>query len=91
MKKYIYTEAQIKSVIDSIINERVIEEQQLNLLKLKDLAELVSRMGYEKETLLKMFTDMYQKEGTEGVIRMFNSATDLEIEDFGYGRFQIKH
>lgn len=93
MKKYIFTEAQIKTVVDSIINEHNINEQQqeLSLLKLKDLAELVSRMGMEKETLLRLFMDMYQKEGTEGVIRLFNSATDLELEDFGYGRFRIKH
>jgi len=93
MIKYIFTETQIKSLVGSIINEQNIKEQQqeLSLLKLKDLAELVSRMGMEKETLLRMFIDMYRKEGSEGVIRLFNSATDLEIEDFGYGRFQVKH
>ena len=93
MTKYIFTETQIKSLVGSIINEQNIKEQQqeLSLLKLKDLAELVSRMGMEKETLLRMFIDMYRKEGSEGVIRLFNSATDLEIEDFGYGRFQVKH
>ena len=30
MKKYIYTEAQIKGVIDAIMNERVIKERQLD-------------------------------------------------------------
>jgi len=75
-------------LIISLIKE---QSQQLNLLKLTDLADLVSRMGVEKETLLKMFIDMYQKEGTDGVIRLFNAATDLELEDFGYGRFRIKH
>jgi hypothetical protein len=91
MKKYIYTETQIKTVIDSIMNEHIIKEQSLDLLKLKDLAELVSRLGYEKETLLKMFIEMYRKEGSEGVIRIFNSATDLDLEDFGYGRFHLKN
>ena len=91
MKKYIYTETQIKSVIDSLMTEQVIEEQQLHLLKLKDLAEMVSRLGVDYDIMLQIFIDTYKKEGSEGVIRIFNSATDLDLEDFGYGRFHIKH
>jgi hypothetical protein len=91
MKKYICTETQIKSVIDSIMNEHIIKEQRLDLMKLKDLTELVSRLGYEKEVLLKIFIEMYRKEGSEGVIKVFKSATNLDLEDFGYGRFNLKN
>jgi len=87
MKKYILTESQVKGLVKNLINEDV---QDVNFLKLKDLAELVSRMGMEKETLLKIFIDMYRNEGTEGVIKLFNSATNLDLEDFGYGRFRVK-
>jgi len=93
MKTYIFTEDQIQGVVNSLIYEHILKEQNdnLNLLKLNDIAEIVARLGMDQKVLLKIFIDMYRKEGSEGVIRLFNSATDLELEDFGYGRFHIKH
>lgn len=96
MMKYIFTEAQIKGVIDNIINEGIVTENYGGFLKLSDLAKIVARLGDGTGTdlpydmLLKIFVDTHRDKGPEGVIKLFKSATKLSLEDFGYGRYQIK-
>ena len=90
MKKYIYTESQLKNVLDHLLNEEVMAEGFGQVLKLKDLAEIASRTGNDYETLLKIFINFFKDEGDQGVIRLFKSATDLDIEDMGYGRYMLK-
>lgn len=91
MKKYIYTEAQIKGVIDHVMNERIMNEQAGQILKIRDLAEIASRSGNDFKTLLTLFQRVFKDSGDIGVIEFFKSATDLAIEDMGHGRYQLKY
>lgn len=93
MKKYIFTESQVKTIIDHTINEGIMSEQRDKIYKLPDLAELVSRMGEELDydTLLAIFVEVFRDEGDEGVIKLFRSATNLDLDDFGHGRYVIKY
>jgi len=91
MKKYIFTESQIKSVVDNIMNEQLMLEQRGQILKLKDLADMCSRTkAGDYETFLQIFIDVFKDEGDQGVINLFKSATNLKIEDMGYGRYMLK-
>lgn len=97
MKKYIYTEAQIKSVVDSIINERVIEEQLDSLLTIRDLAVMLARVfdDEEKENsaneLHKIFNRAYRQGGDEYVIELFKSGTKIDIVAMGQAKYQLKY
>lgn len=92
MKKYILTETQLQSIIDNELNEQTIKEQRGQILKLKDLAEISSRVlaGGHLETLRQIFVQVFKDEGDQGVINLFRSATKLELEDMGHGRYMIK-
>ena len=90
MKKYILTEEQFQKVIDNAIKEEIINEQRGQFLRIPDLAKLAARMGLDEETLHRMFVKVHKNEGDQGLINLFRSVTDLELEDMGYGRYQIK-
>lgn len=93
MKKFILTESQFQMVIDHVLEEKLISEQRYQILRLKNLAELVSRLDPDNldiKTLLDIFIDVYRDEGDKGVINLFKSATDLDLEDMGHGRYMLK-
>lgn len=90
MKKYIFTESQLQSVLNHELNEQILAEQRGQFLKIKDLAEISSRMGLDEKTMFQVFMSIFKNEGDDGLIKAFKDVTDLELEDMGYGRYQIK-
>ena len=81
----------IKLVRESINRDYDVNESTGEVLKIHDLAEIVSRTGNDYETLLSIFQDMFQKEGDTGVIKLFKSATDLDLENLSHGHYTIKY
>lgn len=90
MKKYILTETQVQRLIHHVMQEEELQEMRGQVLKIKDLAEIASRTGYDYKTVLDIFVKVFKDEGDQGVMELFKSATDLELEDMGHGRYAIK-
>jgi len=82
MKKYIFTEEQIKTVVNHTLNE-----QMGQILKLHDLAHMASRAGDDYETLVRVFQNAYKEGGDELVVKLFKSGVKLDIEALGHGRY----
>ena len=68
-----------------------INEGSGEILKISDLAEIVSRTGNDYDSLLSIFQETFQNEGDEGVIKMFKSATNLNLEEMRHGQYTIKY
>jgi hypothetical protein len=92
MKKYIFTEAQIKKVVDVVLNEQtILNEEHREVLKLRDLAELLARTGNDYDTLLSVLQDMYRSSGDEGVMELFKAGTGIELDNLSKGQYVIKY
>jgi hypothetical protein len=63
----------------------------LKVLKIPDLAEIASRTGTDYEILLDIFRETFAKEGDDGIKKLFKSATDLDLEEMGHGRYVLKY
>lgn len=90
MRKYIFTESQIKSVVDdSILEERLLREFG-EVYNLAELAEVIARTGYDEATLLAVLQDVYREGGDEEVIKLFKASTQIDIESVAKGRYVFK-
>lgn len=93
MKKFIFTETQLKNVIDDVINKQLMTEQYNCELRLHDLSEILSRTGSgDRETFLSILQDVLKSEGHYGVVEFFNEGNrgDVEIEYLGHNVYAIK-
>jgi len=92
MKKIIFTETQIKKAINSLISEGNNSRSYDDVLKIQDLAEIISRLGgmYEYNTMLTLFQEAFRDGGDEDVKTLFKIATKTELDNIGRGRYMIK-
>jgi len=78
------------------ISELLNESQQW-ILTIEDLADLLSRVQLEdmqpiaRDVLLKMFKEVYKKQGNKGVVREFNKTAkgDVAIKAYGPARYVL--
>lgn len=92
MRKYLFTESQIKKVVDAVANEQINrKERHQEILKLRDLAEIISRTGVDFESLLMAFQDAFRDGGDEEVMELFKIGTGIEVENIGKGRYILKY
>ena len=96
MKKYIFSESQVKRLVDEVVNEHIITEQRDKILKIRDLAEILSRLypDDQKEMTEDIFHTVlikaYRRGGDEYVMELFKDGSDLTLELMGRGRYRIK-
>jgi len=98
MKKYIFTETQIKTMVDTIINEQTIAEQLDQLLTIRDLAVMMARVYDNEESkedsanmIHKILNRAYRQGGDEHVVELFKSGTKINIEPMGQAKYQLKY
>ena len=87
MKKYIFTESQVKTLVNNIIecNDVLLENQEV--YNLEGLAEILSRTGRDEITLFDILKDLYRHGGDEAIIKTFKESTGIDIKDVGKGRY----
>lgn len=90
MKKYFITENQLRGIVDNLIIEEKLLKEHDEVYNLSDLAEVMSRTGYDEETLLKVLQDIYREGGDEEVIKLFKASTQIDIESVSKGRYIFK-
>jgi len=79
--KIILTEEQYKLLIEGY-NE--------NIMSLKDLSEMVGRMGYDEmsiEIWFMLFRQAYHNRGDEGVMDLYEKLTGHRIEPISRGKY----
>ena len=92
MKKYIFSENQIKKVVDKVVNEQLtLTEQHRDILKIPDVAEIISRTGNDYDVVLSVLQDAFREGGDTAVNELFKSATDMNLEVISTGRYVIKY
>ena len=97
MKKYIITEKQLNNIMDNIISEEIHHDmltESSQIMGLKDLAEIVGRLGFDEEgvkILHKLFMQAYRINKDEGVVEMFKDATNLKIEPISRGKYILSY
>lgn len=74
----------LKIIVEEVVN--FLNEYE-KIYKIDDLAELTSNMGFEKEIMLKIFQDMFQKGGDDMVIETFYDITHIDIYSISKGRY----
>ena len=57
------------------------------IMNIRDLSEIVARMGWEYEIIIKLVTDVYRNEGDMGVILLFYQMTDIRIDNIRRGHY----
>jgi hypothetical protein len=88
----------ITKIID-IINEEIFLMKKINeslgILRLDDIAELLSRTGFaEKETIYDMVQNIFKKKGDDGVKEFYKDFTKGgggKLDDIGRGQYVIKY
>lgn len=86
MIKIIITEGQVKKLINKTINEI---ENNSEILSLRDLAEIISRIGVDFDTVFYILRYAYKYYGDERVIELFKHGTNLKIEPISRGKYII--
>ena len=69
--------------IKAIINEEI----KKFAYSIPDLADTLVSQGYDKDVLIKLFQNYYQKQGDAGVIRAYEDLTGVQIEALRNGRY----
>ena len=90
MKKYILTENQIKNLIDSILLSESSLSGSHEVYNLIELAEVLSRTGWDEESLLMALQDVFRGGGDEGVINLVSSGTGIDIEAVSKGHYVFR-
>ena len=57
------------------------------IMNIRDLADIVSRMGWEYDIILKLMTTVYRNDGDMGIIMLFYKMTDLRIDNIRRGHY----
>lgn len=60
------------------------------IMSLKDLSEMVGRMGYDElsiEILFMLFRQAFSRQGDEGVVDLFNKLSGQHIEPISRGKY----
>jgi hypothetical protein len=82
------------SSIRKMINEEIqnLLNENKGYMELKDLAEIISRLGLDFDAMLSIFTDAFRDGGDEKVKETFKSFTGgaSEINNIGKGRYVFK-
>jgi hypothetical protein len=79
--KILISEEQLKSLYEGY-NE--------NIMSLKDLSEMVGRMGYDElsvEIWFMLFRQAYHNRGDEGVMDLYEKLTSHRIEPISRGKY----
>jgi len=74
----------------SPLNEELDESQYGSILRLREIVDIVSRMGLDKETIQIMFVRVYKHSGDEGVVDLFNAITGHNISVEGRGQYRME-
>ena len=90
MRKYIFTESQFKHVLDDILLEKSALNESHEVYNLSELAEILSRTGYDEDTLLAVLQDVYRAGGDDEVIKLFKASTGIDIESVSKGRYVFR-
>lgn len=90
MRKYIFTESQIKSVIDNIVLEEKILNESDGIYNLAGIAEIIARIGIDEETMLDVLKNIYQSGGDEAIQKLVKDHAGFEIEPVSKGHYVIK-
>jgi GTPase SAR1 family protein len=74
-----------------IINfNEFINEEYKTIMGIDDLADLISRMGYDKDVILQMFQETFRKSGDEGIKKEFEELTKgIKLENIIRGKYKI--
>lgn len=90
MKKYIFTESQLKKILDNTISEQKTLSESSEVYNLADLASMLARTGVDEETMLEILSDLYKQGGDEEIKKIFRTSVGVDIDDVGKGRYIIK-
>ena len=58
-----------------------------SIMNIRDLAEVVSRTGWECEDVLTLMTTVYKNDGDMGTIMLFYQMTNLRIDNIRRGHY----
>lgn len=64
------------------------ENKVMNII---ELSKMVSRLGINSASILKVLQEEYRRGGDAGVIEMFKEMTGLDIESLSRGRYVFKY
>jgi len=90
MRKYIFTENQIKKVVDNIILEQTMLKESSEIYTIKDLAEMLSRTGLDEPTVLEMLQDVFKSGGDEAIVDLFKVSAEVNLKTIGKGKYVIR-
>jgi hypothetical protein len=91
MKKYIFTETQIKRVVDMIVNEQTTLNEQHEILTLRDLATLLARSeGTDMKMMFELLHDEYKNGGDPAIIKLFHDYSGVDLTDISHGHYILK-
>lgn len=90
MKKYIFTELQLRKIVDNTVSEEKIIKESSDVYNLADLASMIARTGVDEEIMLEILSDLYKQGGDDEIKKIFKTSIGVEIDDVGKGRYIIK-
>ena len=68
----------------------ILDENQ-NIMGIRELAEMVSRMGVDYDAVLGILQNEFKKRGNSGVVNMFKGMTDVAIEAISQGKYVFNY